>query len=351
MNKPIIGITMGEPAGIGPEISVKSLYNDGVREICRPFILGDTEVLEQAHEFAQGIDIKDKTVRGYQTIDEINSSGFRNDEIAVLDFNNVPLEELVHSVDTAMGGKAAGEYIEKAIHLALAQKIDGVVTAPICKVSFKMGGWGLKYPGHTEMFADLTNTKRYGMLLAHGDFRVIHATTHIPLREVPDAITYDRVIDSIKLADKSCRLFGIENPRIAVCGLNPHSGEGGKMGTEEIETIIPAIKYCQEQGMNVDGPIPSDTAWSKVVGGAYDIGVAMYHDQGHIPTKVLGFTYNTDGTFNDIQGINATIGTPVIRVSVDHGVAYGKAGKGIATPNSLIQAIEAATMLANNRKD
>jgi len=347
MTKPIIGITMGEPAGIGPEISIKALCEAEIRNTCDLFIVGDKATLENAKSFSQGVkDINNYTITGYEKFSDIV---FKEDEIPVLDFKNVDVENIQFGKDSIIGGKASGEYIKKAIELALEDKIQAVVTGPISKVSFKMGGWGLKYAGHTEMFADLTGTDRYAMLLAKSNFKVIHVTTHIPLKDVCQTISKEKIVDTIKLADQACKLFGIEKPSIGVCGINPHAGEGGKMGKEEIETIIPAIKECQAEGMNATGPWPPDTLWSKVLGGFYDIGVAMYHDQGHIPIKLLGFQYDTDGNYKDIDGINMTVGIPIIRVSVDHGVAYGKSGKGIATHKSLMEAIKTAVVLSKKK--
>jgi 4-hydroxythreonine-4-phosphate dehydrogenase len=344
MKKPIIGITMGEPAGIGPEISVKALCDRKTREICKPFILGDKNTLAEAKKFCQ--EIKNKAEYNIVGYDQFDSIVFNENEIPVLDFNNVNVKKIRFGEDSAMGGKASGQYIRKAIELALDKKIQAVVTGPISKRSFKLGGWGLRYAGHTEMFAALTRTKKYAMLLADGNFRVIHVTTHTPLRDAVKKITRERVTNTIELANYACKLFGVKKPKISVCGLNPHAGEEGKMGDEEIKVIAPAVMVCRKRGIDVIGPLPADTMWSKVLAGIYDIGVAMYHDQGHIPTKLLGFRYGADGKYKEIEGINITVGIPIIRVSVDHGVAYGKAGKGIASPRSLIQAIETAVVLA-----
>ena len=349
MRKPIIGVTMGEPAGIGPEIAVKTLCNSEINIICKPVILGDKSTLEEAYGFSQGVENKESyRIVGYDRLEDIV---FDENEIAVLDFKNVDIGRIKFGQDSEMGGKASGEYIKRSIELALEGNIDAIVTGPISKVSFQMGGWGKKYIGHTEMFADLTGTKKYGMLLAHNSFRAMHVTTHIPFKDVPDKITRERILDTLDLAHQSCVLFGIKNPKIIVCGLNPHSGELGKIGTEDINIIAPAIEeYKQKTGTMVTGPSPADTVWSKVISGAYDIGVAMYHDQGHIPAKLLGFHYEKDGTYKSISGMNITIGIPIIRVSVDHGVAYGKAGKGIATPSSMMESITTAVKLVHNRE-
>lgn len=348
MHRPIIGITMGEPAGIGPEIACKALTYKEVYKMCRPFIYGDIKVLKDIFRRSRGI--KCKTRFKFKVYDNLKSIRFRFGEIAVVDFDNVDVKKLVFSRNSAMGGRACGEYIKRSIDDAMAKKIDAVVTSPISKPSFRLGGWGVKYAGHTEMFADLTRTKRYAMLLACGNFKVIHVTTHLPLKDIFKHINKERVKDTINLAISACRLFGIKRPRVAVCGLNPHAGEGGKMGLEEIKCIIPAIKSFSSDSAYVTGPVPADTMWSKVYAGAYDIGIAMYHDQGHIPAKLLGFAYNKDGTYKSIRGVNITLGIPIIRVSVDHGTAYGKAGKGIATPDSLLEAIRIASLLAKKKR-
>lgn len=347
LTKPIIGITMGEAAGIGPEICIKVLCEEKIRKICRPFILGDKRTLEGARAFCKGIKNKQKyRIIGYVNFDD---NVFKKNTIPVLDFNNVDVKKIRFGKDSAMGGRASGAYIKKAIELALAKKIHAVVTAPISKRSFILGGWGLRYVGHTEMFADLTRTKKYAMLLADGNFRAIHVTTHVPQKDVSKNITEEKVISTIELAHYSCKLFGIKKPKIVVCGFNPHAGEEGKMGTEEIRVISPAVKKCKKMGIDVTGPLSGDTVWNKVVAGVYDIGVAMYHDQGHIPAKLLSFQYEKDGGYKEVKGINITIGIPIVRVSVDHGVAYGKAGKGIASHSSLMQAVETAAILARGK--
>ena len=344
--KPIIGITMGEPAGIGPEICGRALWNESVYEKCNPVIIGDVKTIEHSLSFVK--DSKDFPIVSY-SLDEISNINYKFGEIAVIDLKNTDPAKVPYGTETAMGGKAAGEFIKTSIDLAMENKIDAVVTAPISKPSFTLGGWGKKYPGHTEMYADLTNTKKFTMLLAHKNFRVVHVSVHVSLEEAIRRVKTPRVIETIELAVTSCKMFGIEKPHIAVCGLNPHAGDEGKFGYEDIEQILPAVEEMKKRGHNVVGPVPADTVWPKLKSGFYDIVVANYHDQGHIPTKLLGFQYDKDGHCIDVEGVNITIGIPMIRVSVDHGTAYGKAGKGIATPTSLLGALEIATTLANNR--
>ncbi|MFA6506986.1 MAG: 4-hydroxythreonine-4-phosphate dehydrogenase PdxA, partial [Treponemataceae bacterium] len=204
--------------------------------------------------------------------------------------------------------------------------------------------------GHTEIYAEFTNTKNYTMMLAEGKLRVVHVSTHVSLRQACDNVKKERVYEVIKLANNTMKDFGIAAPRVGVAGLNPHAGDGGLFGCEEAEEILPAIEQARKEGIIVDGPVPPDTLFSKALGGQYDIAVAMYHDQGHIPLKVVGFTWNdVEKKWNSVSGVNITLGLPIIRTSVDHGTAFGKAGKGTATEESLINAIDYAVQFAHQR--
>ncbi|MEF9955534.1 MAG: 4-hydroxythreonine-4-phosphate dehydrogenase PdxA, partial [Clostridium sp.] len=208
------------------------------------------------------------------------------------------------------------------------------------------------YSGHTEIYADMTGTKKYTMMLAHENLRVVHVSTHVSLREACDRVKKARVLEVIKIADQACRDLGIKNPKIGVAGLNPHSSEHGLFGREEEEEIIPAIEDAKAEGIDADGPVPPDTIFSKAKGGWYDIVVAMYHDQGHIPLKVVGFVYNqAEQKWDAVAGVNITLGLPIIRVSVDHGTAFDQAGQGIAKELSLMNAIEYSVLLAKSRKE
>jgi len=229
------------------------------------------------------------------------------------------------------------------IDLAMAGEIDATVTGPIHKEALNLAGF--HYAGHTEIYSDLTNTKDYAMMLADGDFRVVHISTHVSLREACDLVKKDRVLRVIRLARDMLDRLNTERARIAVAGLNPHAGEGGLFGGEEEKEIIPAIEAAKGEGIDVEGPFPPDTIFSKARGGDYDAVVVMYHDQGHIAMKTAGFTYNEDGQWSSISGVNVTLGLPIIRTSVDHGVAFGKAGEGRANPQSMIQAIKLAVQL------
>ena len=222
---------------------------------------------------------------------------------------------------------------QKAVELALNKKVDGIVTAPISKEALKMAG--MKWHGHTEMLAKLTNTKDYAMMLVGEPLRVILVTIHTPLRSVPDMITRESVLKTIKLAKKACDMLGIENPRIAVAGLNPHAGEAGIFGSEESNAIIPAIEDAKKLGIPVAGPYPPDTVFNKAYNGEIDMVVCMYHDQGLIPLKMIAFD----------RGVNVTVGLPIIRTSPDHGTAYDIAWKGIANPSSMLEAIKLAARL------
>lgn len=340
----IIAITMGDPAGIGSEICVRVLSREDIYEKCKPIVVGDAKCIEDAIRFTG---LKDLSAN---SVDALQDGRYEFGVIDVLDLKNVDVDGLRYGQVSAMCGKAAGEYIEKAIQLAMANEVSATVTCPINKEAFKLGGYGEKYVGHTEMFADLTGTKKYSMMLAHGNLRTVHVTIHLPLRKACDLIKKDKVLDTIRIADSACKSLGIQNPKIGVAGLNPHAGDGGLFGSEEINEIIPAIQQARSEGCNVEGPIPGDSLYSKVMGGWYDIAVAMYHDQGHIPLKFAGFIWDREGgKWASISGVNVTLGLPIIRASVDHGTAFGKAGKGTANEDSLVNAIDYALEFASHR--
>jgi 4-hydroxythreonine-4-phosphate dehydrogenase len=228
----------------------------------------------------------------------------------------------------------------------MTDQIDAIVTNPIHKESFHLGGYGVKYPGHTEMLAALTGTKSYCMMLASGSLRICHVTTHVSLLDaLTRYITPERILEVIRLADGAAKQLGISEPLIGVAAINPHGGEQGLFGDEEQRLILPAINEAAQEGIRVEGPVPADTLFSKGKGGWYAVVVAMYHDQGHIPCKLDGFVYDHDTGKWTMTGVNVTLGLPIIRTSVDHGTAFGKAGKGTADPLSLIQATRLAVDL------
>jgi len=339
--RPIIAVTMGDPSGIGPEIAVRALSDTAMYSICRPIIIGDLDYVEDGVTMI-GSNIKCKG------LSEIGDAKFEHGTIDVLDLKNVDYREIEYGKVSAKAGHAAYEYIEKGIKLALAGRVDAVVTGPIHKEALNLGGH--KYSGHTEIFADLTGTKDYAMMLADGDFRVVHVSTHVSLREACNRVKKDRVTTVIRLTDAALRQLGIERPKIGVAGLNPHAGEGGMFGTEEIDEIMPAIEIARSQGIDADGPIPPDTAFAKARGRQYDAAIAMYHDQGHIAMKTAGFALDSlTGKWTAVSGVNVTLGLPIIRVSVDHGTAFGKAGEGRANPESMNQALRLATQFAEGR--
>jgi 4-hydroxythreonine-4-phosphate dehydrogenase len=265
--------------------------------------------------------------------------------IYLKDLANADPAEIPYGQVSAKAGKAAYEYIEAAIKLAMKREAVAVVTGPLHKEALNLGGY--HYSGHTEIFATLTQTKDYCMMLAEGNFRVLHVSTHVSLREACDRAKKDRIYRVIKLAQEAGRRMGIENPKIGVAGLNPHSGEGGLFGREEIEEITPAIEMARAEGIAVDGPVPPDTVYVKAVSGQYDFVISMYHDQGHIPLKLVGFKRDPEtGRWTSVAGVNVTLGLPVIRTSVDHGTAFGKAGKGTANAQSMVDAMKMAVQMA-----
>jgi 4-hydroxythreonine-4-phosphate dehydrogenase len=334
MKRPIIGITIGDPAGIGAEITVRALSRKEIYKKSRPVVIGSKSVIKDAIKMIPS----NLELNVINDIEEIKGEfGI----IDLLDLDNIRLDEFKYGQVNVKAGQASLDYIYKGIDLAMAKQIDAVVTGPIHKESIKAAG--SPHAGHTEIFATRTKTKDYAMMLADKHLKVIHVSTHVSLREACDLVKKERVLIVIRLADKALKDLGVKTPKIGVAGLNPHAGEGGLFGREEIEEIIPAIKQAQKVGINVEGPIPPDTIFSKVIGGQYDIAVVMYHDQGHIPMKVTGFKYNKKtNIWLSMSGVNVTVGLPIIRTSVDHGVAFGKAGEGRANEESMIEAIQMA---------
>lgn len=344
MNRPILGITMGDPVSIGPEISVKALSNPGLYEKCRPLIVGDAKVMENAVKIV-GMEGRIRI----HAVKAVEDALFEAGTIDVYDLDLVDMDQLVFGKVSKMGGETAFQCVKTVIELAMAGKVDATVTNALNKEAINLAGH--HYSGHTEIYADFTGTDKYTMLLAHENLRVVHVSTHVSLREACDRVKKQRVLDVIRIANDACKALGIREPKVGVAGLNPHCGENGLFGREEIEEITPAVEAAQAEGINVTGPVAPDTIFSKARGGWFDIVVAMYHDQGHIPLKVVGFVYNDEKKeWNAVAGVNITLGLPIIRTSVDHGTAFGHAGKGNANELSLINAIDYAITLANNRK-
>jgi len=319
-----IAITMGDPGGVGAEIIVKALLSAEVRNICVPIVVGDLSVMEAAIALV-------KLPLKLKRIESLHESKPSKGMIEIIDIGGV--KDTIENRPTPEGGRACAAYIRKAVELAMDKQVDAVVTAPISKEALKMAG--VRWPGHTEMLAHLSKTKDYAMMLAGGPLRVILATIHTALKNVPELISTKKVLKTIRLAKKVCDMLDIKKPKIAVAGLNPHAGEAGIFGDEEIEKIVPAIRTAEEEGITVSGPYPPDTVFHKAYKGEVDIVVCMYHDQGLIPLKMIAFD----------KGVNVTVGLPFIRTSPDHGTAYDIAWKGTANPSSMIEAIKLAVKL------
>lgn len=338
MKRMIIGITMGDPAGIGAEVTVKSLAVKEVYEKCIPVVIGDYEPIRDALDFCH-LDLNIKI------INDVSEAKGEFGTIDLINMGFLPKGSWEYKKSQKNCGDACFQYVTYAIKLAMEKKIGAVITAPINKEALHMAGH--KYAGHTEIFAEYTHTPKYGMMLASGPLKVIHVSTHVSLREACDRVKKDRVLEVIKLAQEGCHLLGIENPVIGVAGLNPHASENGLFGEEEEKEIIPAINEARKMGISVIGPEPPDTVFVKCLGGKCDIVVAMYHDQGHIPLKLSGFKLDPNtNTYTSMSGINCTIGLPIIRSSVDHGTAYGKAGEGRANEESMLDAIYAGIQMS-----
>lgn len=342
--KPNIAITTGDPAGIGPEITVKAL-EEGRKWIQRrviPVVIGDGQVMAQALRIAKS----NMKIHIVKDLDEAVKEG---PIINVLDMKNVKMNRLKHGRVDAMAGKASYAYIVRAAELARAGLIRAIVTGPVSKEAINKAG--LPFTGHTELLANLLGTKEYAMMLAHGPFRVSHVTTHSSLREACKKVKKKRVLSVIRLTYQTMKKLGIDRPKIAVAGLNPHAGEDGLFGDEDRKEIAPAVELAKREGILAEGPIPPDTVFTKLKGRLYDVVVVMYHDQGHIPVKLLGFSVKKGGKdWSQMGGINMTMGLPVIRTSVDHGVAFGKAGEGRANPESMLDAIKLAVRLVGKEK-
>ena len=341
MKKTKIALTMGDPAGIGAEVSVKALANAEVYAECVPILVGDKAPIEDAIRFC------DLPLRINEIKDPEEAKG-KFGEIDLINLNLLEDGGWEYKKNTALGGRVSYEYITRAIGYALEKKVGAVVTAPISKESLHLAGF--PYSGHTEIFAEQTNTKDFAMLLASKSIHVIHVSTHVSLREACDRVKKDRVLKVIRLANEGMKQLGYENPRIAVAGLNPHCSENGLFGDEEQKEIIPAIEQAKSEGILVEGPESPDVVFVKCQAGQFDIVVAMYHDQGHIPLKLSGFKYNLyTNKYESVSGINCTIGLPIVRTSVDHGTAFGKAGEGRANEESMLDAIFAGVKMARYR--
>ncbi|MEK6729017.1 MAG: 4-hydroxythreonine-4-phosphate dehydrogenase PdxA [Planctomycetota bacterium] len=326
--KPLIGITMGDPYGIGPEIILRSLKSPNIRRLAHYVIIGSKNVFEWTTG-TLNIPLR------YQIISHLSEAEASECPVSLLPLGDVESYLPGQKKVTIEGGDMSVQCILRGINLAMSGHIDALVTAPICKEAIHAAGYG--YPGHTEILKTFSGGKRVVMLMAGGKLRVAFVTTHVALREVPQLITIEDVFETITITnDNLKRFFGLEKPRIAVCGLNPHAGEEGIFGSEEKKIITPAIEMAQENGVQCIGPVSADTIFFKAMKGGHDAVVAIYHDQGAIPLKLHAFE----------TGVNITLGIPFARTSPDHGTAYDIAGKGVADPRSMMEAIKTAVRMA-----
>lgn len=330
--KPIISITMGDPAGIGSEVIIKALHTPVIYEVSHPLVIGSLSVLENVRK---SLKIRDEVF--FNSIEELKDSDFNFGKINVLDIEDLQLDNIKQGEISREGGAASVRYVEKAIEFAIQKDVDAVVTAPISKEAINLAGY--KYQGHTEIFAEKTGIKDFAMMLVTDAIKVIHVTLHVSMVDACKLIKKERILRTIYLGYNAMQDLGIKNPRIGVAGLNPHAGESGIFGDEELKEIIPAVNVAREKGINVAGPVSPDVIFNRAMRGEYDLVVAMYHDQGHIAIKTTSFD----------EGVNVTIGLPIIRTSVGHGTAFDIVGKDKANPKSLINAIKLASKMAVNR--
>lgn len=329
--KPIIAIPMGDAAGIGPEITVRALADKMIQEIARCVVVGDKDVLEDAIRFS-GVDLRIKC------IEEPANGDYTLGVLNLIDLDNIDMNALKIGEIQAMTGQAAYEYIKKATELCLAHKADVLSTTAINKESLKLAE--VPYIGHTEIVGALTGTKNPLTMFQVRNLRVFFLTRHVSLRKACDLVTKDSLLTFIRDCVKALEVLGVKNPKIAVAGLNPHSGEHGLFGTEEVDHVIPAVLEAKATGIDIEGPIGADSVFYQALNGRYDAVLSLYHDQGHIATKMVDFE----------RTISITNGMPILRTSVDHGTALDIAGKGIASPVSMIEAIRLAVEYAPNFK-
>lgn len=315
---PRLAITTGDPAGIGPEISLKAVASDDVRGYCIPALIGKKAVLQRTAESLNlNVEFTKRDSRNFVSIVDVGP----------------PLDEFTIGVDAAETGKASADYIQTAVDLWRRGEADAIATAPISKKALSLAGY--EFPGHTEFLAHLTNTSRVGMSFFGGNLRVVLLSTHLSLLDAIKKVTTDNLTELIQFSDRELSKLLGHKPKLAVAGLNPHASEGGMFGSEESTQIAPAIKSCRSSGIEVTGPYSPDTIFLRCHRGEFDAVIALYHDQATIPVKAFSFG----------SAVNVTLGLPLIRTSVDHGTAFDIAGKGIADPSSMIAAIKLASEL------
>lgn len=332
-----IGISIGDPNGIGPEIAIKAAQSKQIRRLCEVVLIGEQSVLEQT---AKRLRLKARF------------SNWADPCLAGIPVMECVLEKPTQirwgKIDPAAGAASIG-YVCLGGTLALQKKIDALVTCPISKEAIIESGVS-DFTGHTEYLVELTGATDYTLCLWHGNFRVAHATCHVSLRQAIELCQRDRIVRTARLLHQALQAAGIKSPRIGIAGLNPHAGEHGAFGYEEAKEIVPAVSRLRKNGLRVDGPVPGDVVFARMKGGIYDGVVAMYHDQGHAATKTLFFTLGGKGK-SKVGGVNVTLGLPIIRTSVDHGTSFDIAGKGIADPTSLMDAVALAVAFAKRRKN
>ncbi len=329
--RPVIAITMGDAAGIGPEVIVKTLASGGTYEICRPLVVGEGVTMQEA------INLIDCPLE-LRIVNKASEVKGKSGTVDLLDLHNLDRADVTPGQICPSCGRAAMDYVSKAVEMALKGDVKAIVTAPINKEATRQAGYGEM--GHLDYIARLTGANEYATMLVSGSLWVVHLTTHYPLSKACDFVTRERILARLKLTHSSFRGWGTSDPRIAVAALNPHAGEGGLLGSEEIEEIIPAIRDARSLGIDARGPFPADSVFNRAINGEFDAVLAMYHDQGHIPVKVYGFE----------KSVSVALGLPLIRTSVDHGTAFDIAGKGTANHESLTEAIRMSVKLVNREK-
>jgi len=332
-DKPYVGLTMGDPCGIGPEVVIKALIHSEIYEWCNPVIIGNAASLR---ETVKMLDI-DMSINHISETD-IEMSRVNPNAASVIDIGNLNYEDVTIGEINPGCGKAAMEWVSHAGRLAMRGAIGGIATAPLNKEAASLAGY--EAIGHMELLQELTGSKTVATMLIAKNLRVVHLTTHRSLRVACDYVKKDRILDYLRITDENFKKWGFENPRIGVAALNPHGSDGGLLGDEENDEILPAVTQAKAEGMTVEGPIPADIIFHQAINDQYDAVLCMYHDQGHIPVKVYGFE----------ESITANLGLPFVRTSVDHGTAFDIAGKGIADPLSMIEAIKlASTLITGSR--
>ena len=330
-SKPILAVTLGDPAGSGPELITKAFADPEVRGVCRPVVVGDAATVRAALEITR---VRSRV----RALSRLDATGDDAAVIDVVDLANVDLSQLERGRMSAAAGRAAYQSIKHAVDFALAGEADAVVTSAINKAALHAAGYA--YDGHTELLAELCGRPKVTMMLVAGRLRICHVSTHVSLAQAIARVRPERILEVVALADQGVRQLGVDRPHLAIAGLNPHAGEGGLFGTEEIEFIAPAIAEANRRGFRVSGPYAGDTVFFRTLQGEFDGAIAMYHDQGHVAAKMLGIW----------QGVNVTLGLPIIRTSVEHGTDFANAGKGTGDPRSLVQALKLAATMANGRK-